>query len=329
MTDTRPAPFFRGSELPRLLVLVGVMLVGWGILWVRVRTQPAPETPPPRVESLPPLPPPDPSPPFQGLQDRSPMNARDNAAYAALLERARTVPFAELSAASRHDVRFAQLIENPERFRGLPIHVNGTVLRVLRQNVEGSDLFPTGTYFEAYAITPDSQNNPWVLAFENAPPNLEVGDNLRQRVQFDGYFLKLWAYKAGDTFRVAPLLVGRFPPAPVAPAAPPSASRGWLSGNLPILLLLVALTIYTGIRFWLQLQRIRQRTTPRRPRSAFTDQIEPEQLQSWINDESQEPPNHPDGSDSTNGHQPPPEPHARMAPAPLLNHSVDNMGMIT
>lgn len=305
MTDPRRAPFFRGSEFPRLLVLAGIMLVGWGILWVRLRTQPAPETPPPRVESLAPLPPPDPSPPFQGLQDRSPMNARDNAAYAALLERARTVPFAELDAASRRDVRFAQLIENPERYRGLPIHVNGTVLRVLRQNVEGSDLFPSGIYYEAYAISPDSQNNPWVLAFENAPANLEVGDNLRQRVQFDGYFLKLWAYKAGDTFRVAPLLVGRFPPAPVAPATKPEAQPGWLSGNLPIFLLLVALTIYTVLRFWLQLRRIQARTAAKRPRAAFSDQIEPEQLQSWISDEPQEPPpHHPDGKDSSNGHPP-------------------------
>lgn len=303
MTDTTRKPsFFRGSEFSRLLVLAGIMIVGWGILWFRARNMPILVAPPEQVKTLTPLPQPDTSPPFQGLQDRSPMNARDNAAYAALLERARTVPHAELDAASRRDVRFAQLIENPERYRGLPIHVEGTVLRVLRQQVENSDLFPSGVYFEAYAITPDSQNNPWVLAFENAPADLEIGDNLRQRVEFDGYFLKLWAYKAGDTFRVAPLLVGRFPPAPLAPAPTP-ARRDWLSGNLPILLLLVALTLYTALRFGLQLRRIRQRTATRRYGSAVTEHIEPEQLRDWI-DEEPRPPAHPGDPDSSNGHPP-------------------------
>jgi hypothetical protein len=283
LTAARPGPFFRGSELPRLLVLAGVMVAGWAILWARVRSAGPPPAPPPRVADLTPLPPPDPSPPFQGLQDRTPMSPRDNAAYAELLRRARTVPYAQLDADSRRDVRFAQLIEDPARYRGLPLRVDGTVLRVLRQDVAGSDLFPAGTYFEAYAITPDSQNNPWVLAFETAPENLEVGDDLRQRVQFDGYFLKLWAYKAGDTLRVAPLLVGRFPPAPVPPASRPSSRRDRLSGNGAILLLLVALTAYTALRFWLQLRRIRARTpTTRRHRAPVRDQIEPDALQGWI-----------------------------------------------
>jgi hypothetical protein len=281
LTERRPGPFFRGSELPRLLVLAGIMLAGWAFLWARVRRQEPAPPPPPRAAELAPLPPPDPAPEFQGLQDRAPMNARDNAAYAELLRRAREVPFDRLDAASRRDVRFAQLIEDPARYRGLPLRVDGTVLRVLRQEVAGSDLFRSGTYFEAYAITPDSQNNPWVLAFEEAPADLQIGDDLRQRVQFDGYFLKLWAYRAGDTFRVAPLLVGRFPPAPLPPAqAPPRP--GPLAGNGTILLLLLALTLYTALRFWLQLRRIRRRIPARRPRPAVTEEIEPERLRAWI-----------------------------------------------
>jgi hypothetical protein len=264
--------FFRGSELSRLLLLGGVTVVGWAlvIFW--------PQPAPPPVAKAPPLPPPDDSAPFQGLIDRTQMTPRDNAAYAALLAKVRQTPHATLAAESRRDVLFSQLIENPERYRGLPIHVEGTLLRVIRQDVQGSSIYPDGVYYEGYAVSPDSQNNPWVLAFEHAPPRLEGGNNLYQRITFDGYFLKLWAYQAGDRFRVAPLLIGRFPPA-AAPGAP------WWSGldeRMWPLLVLVALSAYLGLRLMIQL---RKRPRPvARPRGDLpqSDRIDPEALTAWI-----------------------------------------------
>lgn len=283
--DHRSPGFYHGSELPRLLVLAGIMVAGWAGLWLWAGSS-QPEPPPRPVADAPPLPPPDDSPPFQGLIDRTGMTARDNAAYAALLGRVRSTPFVELNQQARRDVLFSQLIEDPERYRGLPVHVEGTALRVIRQNVQDSRIYPDGVYYEAYAISPDSQNNPWVLAFEQAPAGLEGGDNLRQRITFDGYFLKLWAYEAGDKFRVAPLLVGRFPPVSETVA---KGARGFrFDDRLWPILLLVLLTLYFGVRLVLQLRRSASRASQRLAHHPpVSDQIDPDRLNAWVEGQAQ------------------------------------------
>jgi hypothetical protein len=280
----REAGFFRGSELPRLLLLAGLAIVGWGffLTW----KPPLDEPPPPSVRQLEPLPPPETSEAFEGIQDRNLMSARETEAYAQLLDRVRQTPFDQLDRASRRDVLYSQVLENPKRYRGLPIHVEGTALRVLVQYAEGSTLFPAGRYHEAYVITADSQNYPWILAFEDAPADLQVGDRLRQRVSFDGYFLKLLAYKGGnDKYFVAPLLVGRFPPVPVA--GKPGVGPAVRPEQKPFpwtLAVLVAFTGYALLRLGMQAWRLLR---PRERRVGFrgttvTEHIEPAELDAWL-----------------------------------------------
>ncbi len=281
MTRKPDRSFFRGAELGRLLLLAVVMVAGWIAVFVYCSRPGAPPPPPPRTAlHLVPLPPADAGPEFQGVQDRRPLSLRDNAAYAELLRRVRTTSYDDLARQCRRDVFFSQLIDAPQRYRGLPIHLEGTVLRVLRQETPGSRLFPGGAYFEAYAITPDSGSFPWFLVFEEAPARLQVGDDLRQRISFDGFFLKLLAYQAADTMRVAPVLVGRFPPAPKASPAQPA--QDWLHGDSWLVVLLVVLTLSIGIRLSLQLRRqlAQARTPDRRP--AVVDQIDAESLNRWV-----------------------------------------------
>ena len=48
-----------------------------------------------------------------------------------------------------------------------------------------------------------------MCVFEDPPAGFPIGANVSERVVFNGYFLKLMKYQAGDTTRGAPLLVGR------------------------------------------------------------------------------------------------------------------------
>ena len=41
----RPPGFFQGSELPRLLILAIVMVVGWALVWHFARRLPQPPSP--------------------------------------------------------------------------------------------------------------------------------------------------------------------------------------------------------------------------------------------------------------------------------------------
>jgi hypothetical protein len=213
------------------------------------------------------------------------MTPRDNAAYKLLLDRVRDTPHAQLHDSARRDVRFSQLFENPDRFRGLPLHIDGTTRRVLIQHVEGSPLFHQGRYYEAWTFTPDSMAFPYVLAFENAPANLAIGDNIQQRVQFDGYFLKILAYMDGTgTYRAAPLIVGRFPPAQTAPTRGLTTPPAWLRLDPTILALVVLLSAYALFRVVTVLARLRRsarQPSIRIPR-VVSDRIEPDELSAWI-----------------------------------------------
>jgi hypothetical protein len=279
---------FRGTELVRLLVLSALMIAGWAFLFGPFRSRPRPvPTPAPVVETIAPLPPPDPGPEFQGLQDRHPLTARDNAAYAALLDRVRALSPSELAATARRDVRFSQVLEDPSRFRGLPIHVEGTVRRVLRQDVSGSKLFRDGVYYEAYLFSADSVNYPWFLVFEEPAKGQPVGDELFWDVKFDGFFLKLLAYHAADTARFAPVLVGRIshrggvsgPGSGAVPSAGGGLDLRWVA------LFVLVLAVYLALRAAFVLRRKPSWRTSKGT-AGVTDTIEPEELSAWLEQES-------------------------------------------
>ena len=109
----RRSSFFRGSELPRLLFLAAVMVVGWVLVWnyaqklnqaaeqeLTVKGKPEPVVADQSIE-------------FETVTDRTPIEFRDNAAYALLLARARGRTPEELAAVARRDVVLAHLWEKP------------------------------------------------------------------------------------------------------------------------------------------------------------------------------------------------------------------------
>jgi hypothetical protein len=133
-----------------------------------------------------------------------------------LLSRARAKSPIELAGVSRRDVFLPHLWQNPEQYRGVPIHLLGTARRVLRYPCK---LTPGGWIYEASIITPDATRYPFVCMFEEAPAGLPIGTDVSERVVFNGYFLKIWKYQAADKARGAPLLVGRIGWEPREPAA--------------------------------------------------------------------------------------------------------------
>jgi hypothetical protein len=182
------------------------MVVGWAMVWHFAQKIPPPaepdlvatEKPEPIVA--------DRSIEFETVTDRTAIGFRDDAAYALLLARARDKSATELAKVSRRDILLPHLWQNPELYRGVPIHLLGTARRVLRYPCK---LTPSGWIYEASIITPDATRHPFVCVFEDAPSGLPLGPNLSERVVFNGYFLKIWKYQASDVARGAPLLVGR------------------------------------------------------------------------------------------------------------------------
>jgi len=275
----RPAPFFQGSELPRLVILTILMVAGWALAWHYVQQPPQPAEPPVTVAGRPEPVVADRSVEFEAVTDRTPLSFRDNAAYALLLDRARGKTPAELAAASRRDLVLTHLWEHPELYRGVPIHLLGSALRVLRYE---SKLSKTGWLYEAWIITPETARVPYACVFEDAPQGLPIGPNISERVVFNGYFLKIMKYAAADVDRGAPVLVGRIgwePRAASSPAEPGGMSPllGWT------LIALAAMFVISLARWIVQLRRFAARPGRSGPAKTIrTDELDPVALDEWV-----------------------------------------------
>jgi hypothetical protein len=270
--------FFFGSELPRLALLAAIAVGGWVAVYYAAR-RPVGPAPAPPLRAGAPAPPivPDRSEAFETVTDRTPMGFRDNAAYAHVLEKARAKTPAALAAEARRDVALTHLWERPELYRGVPIHVQGTVLRVIRFE---SKLSRTGWLYEAWITTPDVRRLLYDCVFEEPPDGFPIGTDVHERVAFNGYFLKLMKYQAGDVARAAPVLVGKIGWDGGAVATPAQQSNQILHWSLVILAVLFVVSLGRWI-----VRLVQYATWPHRrgatPRT-FSDDLAPEDLQAWV-----------------------------------------------
>ena len=286
MSRRRPG-LFRGSELPRFVILAAIALAGWPLVLLFAQSQDeARPAPPPQVpaERIKPVVADD-GIEFQAIVDKAPMQIRENAAYSILLDRARQTPAAELAAESRRDLLFTHLWERPERYRGVPVHLEGTALRVLTYEVNPA-LAPSGRIYEAWVYSDENRAFPYVLAFDEPPPGLVVGPDLYLKVRFDGYFLKLLGYRAGDKPRAAPMLVGRLQVQAAPAAAPgPMVELRELSRRNGFLVVFVLLFGYITFRAVFQIRRAlspTRRSVVGPERTLTPSEIAPEDLAEWL-----------------------------------------------
>ena len=278
---------FRGSELPRLLVLLAVLAVGAPLTYYqmsRAHRQPA-RRPTATAAEIPPLPQAERSKVFAAVEDKTQLNWRENAAYAALLTCARETKPETLASESRTDVYYSDLVSRPARHRGIPIHIEGTVRRVCADDEVNKELTPKGRLYEAYVFTSESHNYPYILVFEDAPKKLAAGDDLYERVSFDGYFFKLLLYRDGNRdLRFAPMLVGRLAMRQSLEEIE-AANPSFLSKIPWTAVAVVALVVYMLIRAFFSLRRLFLPARAPLPRASLpNDEIEPEALADWLAD---------------------------------------------
>jgi hypothetical protein len=275
-----------------MLVVMAALM--WAYLWKYAQVSREPLEPVTTVSGEPPAPiVPDESEAFEGVKDKSPLSFRDMAAYAELIKRARDATPQALDAASRRDVFLTHLADRPAHYRGVPIHLIGTVRRVLRYE---SKLGRQGWLYEAWIFTSDGQNHPYVGVFEDPPADLPIGLDLSERVIFNGYFLKLMTtYRADGKWWNAPLLIGRIRwlPDTSTTNGPHRSATFWALVVIGVLFL-----ISLG-RWVIQLHRLltRQRTDEAVTSARPHEEISPEALSGYLESLAEEG-SEPDGGGS-------------------------------
>lgn len=280
----RPGSMFRGTELPRLLVLLAITIVGVVFLWRYIYLKKAgPLGAPPLLagEAAEPIKP-DNSPEFEGVTDKTPVGLRDTAAFVKLLDRARETSDADLARAARRDIYFSHLWQNPKLYRGVPVYLLGTAFRITH---EPSKHTKSGWLYQAWIVTPESSPNPYICVFEDAPQKLPLGDKLSERVVFNGYFLKLLAYQAHDKERGTPMLVGRIG---WTPEPPPRDDRSYL---LQFMLIAVGTAFVISFFRWFTAFRktLSASKTPTLLADRPAEEISPEDLSNYLGRVAEEP----------------------------------------
>lgn len=208
-----------------------------------------------------------------GIEDNAPIRSKqDNPLEAQAYDRA-LVAAAQTSREAfahhaRKDVTYVHLWEEPHRFRGEVVHVEGRLINLRRYDSPRS-VWNDGIreHYEGWIFNTDYHGaNPYCVVFTHLPAGLEVADKMDRRVSFDGYFFKKYLYKASDSWREAPLLIGHT----VVLQEPPKVKEeeGLGSQYLTLFVCLIALTfaVTLGLAMWYRRgdQRIQQRLLERK-----------------------------------------------------------------
>jgi len=256
--------FLSGGELRGLVVFVVVMAFGWPVILNYARPKDRAPDPPPAVDTRPLEP--DKGIAFDRLLDKTPMASRDNPATKILLDRSRNTSSTKLARQARRDVMYTQLWERPDLYRGVPIHLEGTLRKSLVHQKVNPELTSKERVIEAWFFTRESHQLPYVVLVEDPPPGLVVGAEISEPVVVDAYFFRLLGYTAGDHARAAPLLIGRLRWAAADPKtgapADAAAARG-SSWSSTVYVVAALLALYLPARLFFSIHKARRRAIPR------------------------------------------------------------------
>jgi hypothetical protein len=174
----------------------------------------------------------------------------------AVIKAART-PSPVFASHALADVTYAHLFNQPRKYRGQVVRVEGELHRV-REFDAPLAVAQAGVpkFYEGWIFCNASVNDPVCVVFTDLPHGIPVAERLRQRVSFDGYFFKKYRYKARDskpgTAREAPLLIGHGPVAVGGDTAGTPSATVWTGWLLTVLLLLVVgtLALALALHWW-------------------------------------------------------------------------------
>jgi hypothetical protein len=201
---------------------------------------------------------------FLHIEDRQPvLSARENldeaTAYNYLLTRAHDASAAAFARKSHPEVRHYHLWDDPQKYRGEIVHVEGE-LRMLRR-YDAPKLAQNGgvrDLYEGWVRDDHDKHNLWCIIFTDLPEGLNVDGSRGQHVAFDGYFFKLYRYTDNNhDARLAPLLIGHAPEyeVPVAHTFPTTFLLCFLG------LISTTVTVVLAVAWWFRRgdDRVRQR----------------------------------------------------------------------
>jgi len=146
--------------------------------------------------------------PWAAVKDKALFLPAEREAWSQLLERARRTSAKDLEQISAGEVAYAQLVNQPDVYRGRAVRIRGTVLRekVKRATADTPEI---GEYHQLWLAPRGGGEWPIVVYTLEIPEHFPRGDGLREPVVVDGFFFKNWSYPHADGMGLAPVIVAR------------------------------------------------------------------------------------------------------------------------
>ena len=152
------------------------------------------------------------------ISDRTPLGVEEMFAYWRLLRWAESQDVETMLKRARGDVRYGDLIERPQEYRGDLLKVKLHIRRVRREDASPDIPIDVRHYYEAIGWNDASQSWFYACIFVDLPEGMPTGDIVFEEGTFVGYFLKTFVYLDGKGIKTkAPILIGKmiYEPPPV------------------------------------------------------------------------------------------------------------------
>jgi len=179
---------------------------------------------------------------LESVEDNTPVRSgEEGLAFCEALVKAHKTSNQTFQNSVTRGLTYANLFLESKLHRGKVFHFEGRLKRLSRfEPPEETKLDGVADQYEGWIFDPDIYGaNPVYVIFTDLPAGLEPADKLDVRVSFDGYFFKRCRYKAADTWRDAPLLIGHTIIVNQKPAKPDAEEGGFFSGFMAVTFLVL------------------------------------------------------------------------------------------
>ncbi len=154
-----------------------------------------------------------------GVRDNTYFRPEEREAWFKLFARLQAMDASQLAEAPLGEVTYAQLLQQPDVYRGQLVTLRGTVLREEVQQPAKNTL-GIARYHRLWLRPQGGGQWPFVVYCLELPADFLRGDSLRADVKLTGFFFKNWSYSYDEGLGLAPVVLARsvdWQP-PVAPA---------------------------------------------------------------------------------------------------------------
>ena len=142
------------------------------------------------------------------VRDNTYFRPAESDAWFGLFDRLQQTDAEQLRAASVGEVSYAQLLKQPEVYRGQVVTLRGTVRQ---QEVErpAENKLDLETYHRLVLQPRGGGNWPFIVYCLHLPDNFPRGEHLSEPVSVSGFFFKNWSYAWQEGLGIAPTVLAR------------------------------------------------------------------------------------------------------------------------